>query len=201
MGCLVPDRGHFPRCTEDKIMVERIRIGIEGYLVQSKLEQALAAIVGTARWRGKELRVIAGRRQRWDMVFEDEGGKVAVEFDGDEHYRHSLKIKSDREKDSVAEAGGYRVVRIPYWIQLTTETLRHYFNLDAVIVQDFPHGFITTKLFPASFCEMGIQRFQREMAALPSTVQAAVIESLRDRIAEHGRDYVVPDQLVRMLDH
>jgi hypothetical protein len=27
---------------------------------------------------------------------------VAVEFDGDEHYRHTIKIKSDHEKDELA---------------------------------------------------------------------------------------------------
>ena len=26
-----------------------------------------------------------------------------------------------------------------------------------------PHGFITTKLFPASFCELGVGRFQAEL--------------------------------------
>ena len=178
----------------------RIAVKISGYLVQEKLEQALAAIVGAERWQGKEVQVIAGRRQRWDMVFAGALGKVAVEFDGDEHYRHTLKIKSDREKDEMARAGGYRVVRIPYWIQLTTETLKHYFGFDADITQDFPHGFITTKVFPASYCELGVARFSREMNELPETVTAAVKTSLRNRVGENGLEYVMPSQLLGMLD-
>ena len=78
---------------------DRIRLEIDGYLVQNKLERALAAIVGAAAWRGAEVQVIAGRRQRWDMVYEGPMGKVAIEFDGDEHYRNTLKIKADNEKD------------------------------------------------------------------------------------------------------
>jgi hypothetical protein len=80
-------------------------VRIDGYLVQAKLEAALRAIVGDDAWRGTEVRV-EGRRLRWDMVYEFDGHRVAVEFDGDEHYRHTLKIKADREKDEAARVGG-----------------------------------------------------------------------------------------------
>jgi hypothetical protein len=97
-------------------------------------------------------------------------------FDGDEHYRNTLKIKNDREKDEMARCGGYRVVRIPYWVQLTSETLKHYFHLEAEIIQDFPHGFISTKVFPASFCELASiglglksRAFRLQCAPLSST--------------------------------
>ena len=36
------------------------------------------------------------------MLYEIGGHRVAVEFDGDEHYRHTLKIKADIEKDEAA---------------------------------------------------------------------------------------------------
>jgi hypothetical protein len=182
-----------------KGMTDRIKVQIDGCLLQHKLEQVLAAIVGSAAWRGKEVQVISGRRQRWDMVYVGALGKVAVEFDGDEHYRHTLKIKSDLEKDELAKLGGYGVVRVPYWVQLTSETLEHYFSLEADIIQDFPHGFITTKVFPASFCELGIARFERELNSVPTTVRRAVISSLRDRSREHGIEYVVPQKLTGLL--
>ena len=174
-------------------------VRIDGYLVQAKLETALKEIVGDAAWRGSEVRV-GTRRQRWDMVFERDGRLVAVEFDGDEHYRHTLKIKADREKDEAARVAGHRVVRFPYWIQLTTETVKHYFDLDANVVQDFPHGFITTKVFPASFCALGIARFERDLEALPAGVRSAVVSSLRERAREHGIEYVIPPGLQRLLD-
>jgi very-short-patch-repair endonuclease len=171
-----------------------VSITIEGYLVQAKLEDALRKIVGNDCWRGREIRLPVGRR-RWDMSYEIDGKVTVVEFDGDEHYRNTLKIKIDEEKDQVATELGFRVVRIPYWVQLTKATLRHYFNLTAEIKQDFPHGFITTKVFPASFCELGVTRFERELISLPVEVRDAVITSLRDRCKEHGNVYVLPSRL------
>ena len=127
-----------------------------------------------------------GSRHRWDMAYQSGGNMTVVEYDGDEHYRHSLKIKVDRVKDEAARTQGSRVVRFPYWVQLDSITLRHYFGLEAEIEQSFPHGFITTKLFPASFCELGIERFRTELFGLPAIVRDAVIASLRERVAEHG---------------
>lgn len=171
---------------------------IEGYLTEEKLAQALREIVG-GRWGGSQLRV-EGTRRRWDMWFASEEGKVVVEFDGDEHYRNTMKIKADREKDAIAVEQGLRVVRIPYWVQLDAVTSRHYFGIDADIRQDFPHGFIVTKVFPASYCEMGIERFGTELAGLPEAVRAAVVKSLRERAKEHGLEYILPSSLTTLLD-
>jgi hypothetical protein len=118
---------------------------------------------------------------------------VVVEYDGDEHYRNTLKIKADNEKDAAAREQGFTVVRVPYWVQLDGVMLKHWFGIDADIEQVFPHGFISTKIFPASFCAMGLVRFERELSSLPEPVRAAVIKSLRDRAEEHGVEYVVPD--------
>jgi len=181
-------------------MVDRIKVQVDGYLLQNKLEKALATIVGDVAWQGREVQVIPGRRERWDMVYEGTRGKVAVEFDGDKHYRDTLQIRKDREKDEWANLGGYRVVRVPYWVQLTSETLEYYFGLEAEIIQNFPHGFITTKVFPASFCELGIARFERELNSLPNAVRRSVISSLRDRANEHGIEYVIPEKLKGLLD-
>ncbi len=168
-------------------------VRIEGYLVQETLEAALREIVGEG-WKGRELNV-PGTKRRWDMGFTRDSKVFVVEFDGDEHYRNTLKIKADREKDAIAEGAGMHVVRIPYWVQLDPETFRHFFGFDAPIEQDFRHGFITTKIFPASYCELGVERFERELAALPSRVRDAVLLSLKERAADHGPEFVVPSRL------
>jgi hypothetical protein len=173
-------------------------VSIDGHLDQAKLETALREIVGEAGWRGREVRA-APRRFRWDMVFERGGALIAVEYDGDEHYRHSLKIKADREKDEFARTNRIKVVRFPYWVQLTTETLRHYFDLEGTVVQNFSHGFITTKFFPASFCELGLIRFRSELDSLPKSVRCAVLDSLRARADEHGLVFVLPGSLTVLL--
>lgn len=184
--------------TSEQAFNEKI-IMIDGYLVQKKLESVLQTIVGELSWVGKEIRV-EDTRFRWDIVYKQNERMVAVEFDGSNHYRHSLNIKRDNEKDVIAQKSGIKVVRFPYWIQLTTETLRSYFNLDATIKQNFPHGFIATKDFPASFCELGIRRFKNEYDHLSPNVQNAVANSLRDRITEYGLEYVLPKQLYFLID-
>jgi len=167
-----------------------LKVVIDGYLTEKKLTDALKQLLGSS-WGGTQL-TVPGTRRRWDMWFHDGDRTVVVEFDGDEHYRNTLKIKADNEKDAVAREQGFKVVRVPYWVQLDTPMLKHWFGIDAVIEQAFPHGFISTKIFPASYCAMGILRFERELAALPEVVREAVIKSLRDRGEEHGAEYVVP---------
>ena len=133
------------------------------------------------------------------MSYQADNKVTVVEFDGDEHYRNSLKIKSDRTKDDIARRHGYRLVRFPYWVQLDSVTLQYYFGLEAVIDQPFLHGFITTKLFPASFCELGVERFRKELIELPANVRDAIISSLRQHVAQHGLQYVLPSALLDII--
>ncbi|SRR5260370_1014795 len=175
----------------------RRTIRVDGYLTESKLAKALQELFPN-HWLGEQVPV-GTTRQRWDMAFKNEGGIMVVEYDGDDHYRHSLKVKSDRAKDEIARSQGWQLVRFPYWIQLDSCTLKHYVGLEATIEQSFPHGFITTKLFPASFCELGIERFRAELVALPLTVREAVIASLRERATEHGLEYVLPGSLSELI--
>ena len=67
-------------------------IAISGYRTQSKLAEALQQLVPDG-WLGNEV-AIPGSRRRWDMAFQRDGEITVVEYDGDEHYRDSLKIKT-----------------------------------------------------------------------------------------------------------
>ena len=145
-------------------------ITMQGYLTEGKLAAALKELLAD-QWLGSQISV-GGTRQRWDMSCRLGGVTCVVEYDGDEHYRHSIKIKADRAKDAAARAAEYRVVRFPYWIQLDTVTLQHFFGISAIVHQSFPHGFITTKLFPASFCELGIARFYRVWLGIASSIRS-----------------------------
>jgi hypothetical protein len=129
------------------------------------------------------------------MAYRATGAIVLVEYDGDEHYRDSMKIKADQQKDGLASANQMRLVRVPYWVQLDSMMAEHWFGLEANIEQTFPHGFITTKLFPASFCELGVSRFRQELDELPTPVRLAVVGSLRERVRQHGIEYVLPKEL------
>jgi hypothetical protein len=168
-------------------------IAIAGFLTEAKLAAAIQQFEG-AEWIGTQIR-LPRSRFKWDVAFRQDRSQVLVEFDGDAHYRDSLKIKVDQMKDSVALEQGKKVIRVPYWVQLNNITAQYYFGISADIRQDFQHGFITTRLFPASFCELGIDRFNRELKGLPIEVYEAVINSLKDRIQEHGVEYVLPESL------
>jgi hypothetical protein len=133
-----------------------MKVHVEGFLTERKLASALQQLVSD-RWAGGQV-LLPGSRRRFDMAFRDSDSTVLVEYDGDDHYRDSMKIKADREKDEAAKQAGMRLVRVPYWVQLDATMAKHWFGLEATIDQSFPHGFITTKLFPASFCELGEAR-------------------------------------------
>ena len=164
------------------------------YLTQPKLEKLLKEIQDF-EWLGSEIKVPGYPKRKWDMKFKYNSNIFIVEYDGDEHYRNSLKIKVDHEKDKTARDLGYIVVRIPYWIQMDSEMLTHYFGINKEVKRNFQHGFITTRLFPASFCEKGIERFQNELDNLPKSVKEEVMQSLRAKIDKHGREYVLPQSL------
>lgn len=95
---------------------------------------------------------------------------MIVEFDGDEHYRSVRKILGDVEREAVFAEAGYRVVCVPYFVQLTRPVITDLFGglaQDHGDFLNFPHGFIADRVvMPADFCEAGIVRFERDLRAL-----------------------------------
>ena len=73
-------------------MLDRI-LTIDGYLTERKLKTALQELFGSD-WIGGQVS-LPGSRRKFDMAFRDGPTTVLVEYDGDEHYRNSLKIKAD----------------------------------------------------------------------------------------------------------
>lgn len=174
-------------------------LSYEDYLTVEKLCELVKQVTGE-RFEGRELKVTDGRRFKWDMGFTDEEGhRTFVEFDGDRHYTRPPVIKNDLEKDKIAAEEGSRVIRIPYWVQLTSESAKHYFGWDVDIRQSFPHGFITSKIFPSYYCEMGLARFRHELCNLPHAVRGSVIQSMRDKADVEGREWVVPGSMRDIL--
>jgi len=106
-----------------------------------------------------------GRRFRPD--YHSEAHKLVVEFDGDQHYRSSRIVLGDGERDAFFTENGFRVIRIPYFVQLSRAVITHLFRDIAHTTSDFlnfPHGFIaSTVVMPADFCELGIARFEDDL--------------------------------------
>ena len=128
------------RLTSDHDRAHNTKINKLGsHLTEAKLSTALRQIFSSG-WLGNQVRM-ESTRYRWDMAYQIDGKVTIVEYNGDEHYRHSLKIKADKVKDDIAGKRGYSVVRFPYWVQLAGVTMKHYFGMEAQIEQSFPHGF------------------------------------------------------------
>jgi hypothetical protein len=89
--------------------------------------------------------------------------RLIIEFDGNQHYQRAAHVVRDHVRDRVLEAAGYRVIRIPYFVQMTPPVIRRLFGesvTDTTSFKDYPHGFIAKEVvFPADFCELGVQRF------------------------------------------
>lgn len=126
--------------------------------------------------------------------------KLIVEFDGNRHYQDAGVIVRDREKDKIYTAMGYRIVRIPYFVQMTQELLRECFGKDIAYKQVYPHGFIDRKaVLPANFCELGVQRFVMDLARFDA-YRAEITQSLWQKIAETGEaDCVLPPSLMGLV--
>ena len=179
----------------------------EGHLTQQKLSAVLREALEDKYTCFMEEQKVAGKpRCRWDMymTFPD-GREIAVEFDGDQHYRDTLVMKLDFEKEDLADEEGIEVIHIPYWVQLTDETAKHYFGdlFDGIhIEQNYPHGFIKSKIFPASYCALGVERFMAELHDLPYDIFMEILMNLFDRAFDeaYAPEFVIPGVMADLFN-
>ena len=125
-----------------------------------------------------------------------------MEFDGYRHYfSNSAVILKDLEKDTAFAAVGYRIIRIPYFVQLSTSIVERLFGLKAVgVEQIYPHGFVAEEaLLPADFCHLGIVRFRQDLDRF-EFIRDDIIGSLREKIKRYGDvRLVLPEPLADIL--
>lgn len=126
---------------------------------------------------------------------------LIVEFDGDQHYRSSKKIKSEEVKNGTYTNMGYKVVRFPYFIQPSRNIINLLLNLNVDYEQTYPHGFIDeAAILPADFCEIGVLKFINDLNRF-NIIRAEIIESLRNKVETHGDiDLVLPPTLNNLID-
>lgn len=121
---------------------------------------------------------------------------LILEFDGDPHYRSARKIKADIKKDEDYTDLGYRVYRVPFFVQMTSHVLEEIFHRKIRFKQEYPNGFIASNvILPADFCELGIKRFISDLERF-SFHKLEIIESLHNKIKKLGdREMVIPSSL------
>lgn len=96
--------------------------------------------------------------------------KMIVEFDGTPHYMNPDIIIGDKKNTSFYESLGYKVVRIPYFIQLTNKVVEILFGRK-IETPLFPEGVASLSSIgrntPAYLCLMGIGRMKEDFKKFP----------------------------------
>lgn len=96
--------------------------------------------------------------------------KLIVEFDGIQHYTMPDRIKNDVLSTKFYESLGYKVVRIPYFIQLTNKAVKYFFNVDVKepLFNENIHSMDKNdRNTPAFLCGAGVLRMIEEFKHHP----------------------------------
>ena len=152
------------------------------YLTEQNLGILFKTLVPHLEFEHNKTVPNSGIKTRPDYRFEELG--LIIEFDGNQHYQDANVIFRDKEKDKIYTEMGYRIERVPYFIQMTEEFLCQLFQQPILYKQNYPHGFIDKKaVLPANFCELGIQRFIKDLDRF-NLYKYEIITSLHQRIIE-----------------
>ena len=150
---------------------------------------------------------VAGTKFKPDYILPEL--RIVIEIDGDSrsrrnHYSNANVAIKDRLKTRICTELGYKVVRIPSYIQLDSEMVRFYFGIDYA-EELYPacheHGFEHPDIaLPADFCELGLERFEQEMRTYPQSVRQRIVTSLRKRITQYREEgYSEEDAISQVL--
>ena len=121
--------------------------------------------------------------------------KVAVEYDGPEHYSEVGHVERDERKEKLCRERQITLKRWPYYLQLTRDVARwfwgaHYTDLKFEQVmrlvykttdesQILASGLHKSRNTPANYVERGRQRFLAELDAAPASVRSQVVRSFQ----------------------
>lgn len=158
-------------------------------LHRTGLEDYLAVIFpGVDDWiHNKSIGTINGEKCSYRPDYRSESLKLIIEFDGTGHYKDPSKIVDDKMKTALFEKGGYKVVRIPFFIQLTHDVVKTLFGVE-VKEELFPAGIpsmlIEWENTPAFMCPMGVERMARELLLYPEQLKTN-LEALKKNAEEH----------------
>jgi hypothetical protein len=118
----------------------------------------------------KALGIINGTLNRSRPDYRSEILKLIIEFDGLQHYTKPEIIEKDLKTTGLYEELGYKVVRIPYFIQLTNKAVKTLFNVD-IFEELFDETIsslgIKGQNTPAYLCPAGVKRMAGEFKKFP----------------------------------
>jgi hypothetical protein len=118
---------------------------------------------------------------------------LVIEFNGYMHYNNAITQNRDKKKLHHLTSIGFKLIEIPYFVQLTKQMIDHYFcsyngfEHHHSINSSYPHGFISNKaLLPVDFNTFGHEKYLLELECLPNNVHDEILESIRTKSEKLG---------------
>ena len=134
-----------------------------------------------------------GIKTRRRPDYRSETLKLIVEFDGIHHYTNPDVILKDKTSTEFYESCGYKVVRIPYFIQLTNKTVERMFGRK-IEIPLFPEDVYSLtykdRNTPAYLCPMGIQRMREVFNLYPEQYEVNKNQLLKEPVYLSGYDLI-----------
>ncbi len=157
---------------ETKKAAEKAGIDKDTAICRTGLEEYLSVIFpATHDWihdkGGVEL---DGKKLGTRPDYRSESLKMIIEFDGLPHYTNPDVILKDIQNTKNYEKAGYKVVRIPYFIQLSKDAVKELFDVDLdqeLFDESIPSLGLKGRNTPAYLCHEGVKRMAREFLRFP----------------------------------
>jgi hypothetical protein len=130
-------------------------------------------------------KAIEGSNRRIRPDYRCDSLRLIIEFDGVQHYQQPDTIRKDYENQAFYESLGYKVVRIPYFIQLTNDVIKQMFGVDVsepMFDPTVPSMGKKGRNSPAYCCYAGLKRMADEFKKYPQQykVNTEFLESQND---------------------
>ena len=194
------EKHHMNRRKNNKPVYKK-KFKTSNYLTEEKLGEFLKILYPDLEFIHDKIMPNSGILNRPD--YRNDELKLIVEYDGDKHYKDTKSIKNDLIKNKMyRDTLGYKIIRIPYFVQLSKESIKHYFDKEIDIEQIYPHGFISKNcILPADFSEWGTGIFINTFNSLPDNIKTEIKNSIYDKIQELGdHRLVVNNRQIELLN-
>lgn len=147
------------------------------------LDEYLEVIFSGSEWiHDTPFGVHDGKNYRIRPDYRCEKLKLIVEFDGVQHYQKPDVIRKDGDNQKIYESFGYRVVRIPYFIQMTNDVVKILFGVEvaqSLFPEHIPSMGPKGQNTPAYCCPAGVKRMAKDFVKFPQQYEVNM-EALKE---------------------
>ena len=178
-GSMVNGNQKWGYLRETKEDAEKAGIDPDTGIKRTGLEEYLEVIFPDVTWvHDRQIEDLPkGTKKRYRPDYRSGSQKIIIEFDGIQHYKDPLSILKDAEKDKFYKELGYKVVRIPYFIQLTNSVVETMFGIkvkETLFQEGIPSMGPKGENTPAFLCHAGIERMAEEFRKYPEQYEANI---------------------------